>query len=59
MGVREIERHIGLREGMSGWPGEEQPGGGFGRAEDGEGLAAGQPPTAVTVAAALILSYLG
>ena len=32
LGIREIERWIGLREGMSGWPGEEQPGGGFGRA---------------------------
>lgn len=59
LGIREIERRIGLREGMSCWPGEEQPGGGFGRAGDGEGVAAGQPSTAVTVAAALILSYLG
>lgn len=34
---------------MSGWPGEEQPRGVFGRAGDGEGVAAGHPLTAVTM----------
>lgn len=57
MGIREIERRIGLREGMSGWPGEEQPRGVFGRAGDGEGVAAGHPHCCNH--AALILSYLG